>query len=409
MGLRSVQGRSFEGLPASFSLLVENELSPNQAVPDDLYPLKQRAQGNPHYEFPIRSAAEPNFEVEGPFGMKLGTLSYGQALREAYPGGVYYYMAKPFRVKTLEYKKGRIKASSDRYLTTKPLMETMAFPDFSQGLICAWRSNDGFVAEVELQINERVKGFIEQRGQTRTAHEYGPGSPYSQKPLLRSFKTTGICWAFPERLERSDDVATAVMQAFAFTCGVHERDLGAALFHANTGPFSTDQVKGTVVFDATNGSLRLTERLGSRLGEIALAAIEQTEAPSPLAAHLRLLHELANAAEAVGAQREHTEPRRSDGDWITVIARQQPALFQSGDAPSEVTVLDFRYTPNGLMYELLPLKAPGFYALGDGTFEPRPSPKWMVLATTLRPIPGVTRTVRFNVVTGEDTAEKGER
>ncbi len=90
-------------------------------------------------------------------------------------------MARPFRIQSLEYKKGLIKASNTKHFTTKPVTDTMAFPDFKNGVIASWKSNDGFLAEVELQVNERVKGFIEQRGQNKLpAHEYGQGSPYSQ-------------------------------------------------------------------------------------------------------------------------------------------------------------------------------------------------------------------------------------
>ena len=167
VGFGSAANRDFGGLPDAFPRLLENELNPTAAVNSDLYALKQRAQANPHYEFPIRSAAEPNFKVEGPFGLQLGTLSYGQALREAYPGGVYYYMASPFRIQSLEYKKGLIWASKSKRFTTKPVTDTMAFPDFQNGLIRAWKSSDGFIAEVELQVHERVKGFVEQRGPNR--------------------------------------------------------------------------------------------------------------------------------------------------------------------------------------------------------------------------------------------------
>ena len=60
----------FDSLPASYRAMVENELNPTEMVPDDLYPLKQRAQAGPHHEFPLRSDIEPNFQVKGPFAMQ---------------------------------------------------------------------------------------------------------------------------------------------------------------------------------------------------------------------------------------------------------------------------------------------------------------------------------------------------
>jgi DEAD/DEAH box helicase domain-containing protein len=415
-GVKSTAGLDLAGLPETFPRLLENEVNPTAAVDPDLYGLKQRAQGNPHYEFPIRAAAEPNFEVEGPFGLKLGSLSYGQALREAYPGAVYYYMARPFRVQSLEYKKGLIKASRSKYFSTKPLADTMAFPDFRNGVIASWRSPDGFLAEVELQVSERVRGFVEQRGQNKMPpHEYGPGSPYSQRPLWRLIKTTGICWAFPSKLDRSEIAGELIMSAFAFTCGVHERDLGVALFHANEGPFSPEQVKGTVVFDATNGSLRLTERLARQFAEVVDFATEQTQPDTPLREELITLRRLVAALQP-SSTASAAQPSATEGDWIRVIDRNQPAMFLSGEAPSEVTVLDFRYTPHGLMYQLESLKDAGYTMVVDKgklvsekTVVKNPPVKWMVLASLVQPLGGVTQMVRYNVVTGEEAPDQAAK
>jgi DEAD/DEAH box helicase domain-containing protein len=410
-GRRSTVGVDLTGLPESFPRLLDNELNPTTAVDPDLYGLKQRAQGNPHYEFPIRSAAEPNFDVKGPFELPLGNLSYGQALREAYPGAVYYYMARPFRIQSLDYKKGQIRASKSRHYSTKALADTMAFPDFKNGLISAWKAPEGFVAEVELQVSERVKGFIEQRGQSKLPpHEYGPGSPYRQSPLIRAFKTTGICWTFPAHLERSEAVANLIMRSFAFTCGVHERDLGVALFHANQGPFSPDQAKGAVIFDATNGSLRLTERLGRQFSSVVDFAIELAEAGSQARTDLTTLAQLARGLE-LASQVSVSEPGAAEGDWISVIGRNQPALHHHANGPVEVVVLDFRYTPHGVMYQLEPLKGPGYTQQPDRAITKNAPMKWMVLASLVEPLPGRTQMVRYNVVTGEEIDEPavGER
>lgn len=404
-GIKSTAGIDFMGLPESFSRLVENELNPTEAVPPDLYSLKQKAQSSPHYEFPIRSAAEPNFDVEGSFGHKLGTLSYAQALREAYPGAVYYYMARPYRAYALDFKKGLIKAKRTRYFTTKPIADNLAFPNFKNGMLTSWRSGDGFICEAELQVSERVRGFVEQRGQKKTSHEYGPTSSYHQKPLTRFFQTTGMCWAFPGRLERSEALATAVVQAFSTTCGVHERDLGVAFFKSNEGPFSPTPVSGTVIFDATNGSLRLTERLGLEFGNVLRYAIEHSE-DSKIGQDLIKLRDLVAKVEQLTAT-TLAESGTGDDGWVQLIGRNQPAIYMHAEGPIEVTVVDYRYTPNGIMYELENLKSPGFQLHKEGgevELMKRAPAKWMVLASHLQPIHGRTEMVRYNLVTGEEEA-----
>jgi DEAD/DEAH box helicase domain-containing protein len=46
--------RIFSSLPPAFLKMLENELNPTEAVPADLYPLKQIAQTGPQYVFPLR-------------------------------------------------------------------------------------------------------------------------------------------------------------------------------------------------------------------------------------------------------------------------------------------------------------------------------------------------------------------
>ena len=334
-GVKSAADVPYTGLPTSFVSFVENELNPTEAVPADLYGLKQKAQGNAHYEFPIRSAAEPNFEVEGGLGTRLGTLSYAQALREAYPGAIYYYMARPYRVFAFDFKKGHIKVKRAKYFTTKPLADNMAFPDFKTGVMSSWKSDAGFVCEVELQVSERVKGFTEQRGQKKEAHEYGATSHYSQRPLTRFFRTTGVCWAFPGELENSEVVAQCLLRSFSWICGVQERDLGHAFFKSKQGPFGPLAVHGTAIFDGVNGSLRLTERLASQFAEIVQAAtVEAGEAD--LRGQLERLRTLAAELQAVGCAVPKGVPAPL-GDWVEVIGRNEPGMYLGGaDGPVEV-------------------------------------------------------------------------
>ena len=52
----------------------------------------------------------------------------------------------------------------------------------------------------------------------------------------------------------------------------------------------------------------------------------------------------------------------------------------------EVEVVAYRYTPQGLLYELVP---------------PAPGSKWLVKASAVQPMHGQTKTLRYNLVTGE--------
>ncbi len=382
----------FQSLPATFRRFLENELNPTESVPNELYPLKQRAQAGPHYEFPLRSGIEKNFNVReprGPLDLSLGTLAYSQALREAYPGAIYYYMARPYRVFQFKYRTGEIRVRKERRWTTQPILQNMVFPKFPGGVLNIRRSDTGFVAEAEVQVSERVVGFTEQRGPNKIDNPYGQGSPYAQRPVSRFFETTGVCWYFPQRAVLSEAVAQWVLKAFCAVCGIQERDLGVGTFHAKPSSIWDAPCQGVCIYDAVHGSLRLTKQLVDRLEEVLQAALRLTEKLESrdvtLEENLVLLQECVNATtpSAVSIVEQAVE---NTGDWVTVIAPGQLAVHLGENGNEEVQVVTFRYTPQGLMYQLI---------------SPRSDVTWMVKASSIMPIHGVTELLETNLITGE--------
>jgi hypothetical protein len=106
---------------------------------------------------------------------------------------------------------------------------------------------------------------------------------------------------------------------------------------------------------------------------------------------LHALQDLAHAAKRLAPVRAGRGLTGSNGcehrdDWVEVIAYGEKAVYLSDDGPLEVTVLNHRYTPQGLMYEPVP---------PNGS-----TGKWMVVSSAIRPIHGETL-VRVNLVTGE--------
>lgn len=238
----------FASLPASFSKMLDNELNPVDAVPEDLYHLKQRGQAGPHYEYPIRTGIEKGFQVVEHLGgnhRHLGTLTFSQVLREGFPGAIYYYMARPYRVTQVNYRAGQVVVKTSRRWTTRPSLQNMVFPRF-QAILSGRRSPRGFVVEAPLQVSERVIGFVEQRGPNKTVHTYGPGSPYSQRPLQRFLDTTGVCWHFDSPSVLTQMVADSLLDAFAACCGVEKRDVGVGLFRAKPSQLWSGECQGFV-------------------------------------------------------------------------------------------------------------------------------------------------------------------
>ena len=384
----------FATLPNAFVELLDNELFPTRPISSDLYPLKQQAIASPHRAFPLRSGIEKTYQVtcrQLP-NMLLGTLSYSQALREAFPGAIYRYLTKPYRVFELKHAKGEIITSKSKSGRTSPIVQTSVFPQFTDHLYYIRKSTDAFVAECRLQVSERVIGFIEQFGQNKTENLYGVGSNYSQKPLNRYIDTTGVCFYFAEESLQREKIGKYICSAFCKVCSVQERDVGWGAFISQISPLNSMSVKGFSIYDSSYGSLRLTKQIPLYLDEILQEAerIANEEGAPQVALDI---NQIRLQIEEFDQPQEHVvssdifESNLNDG-WISVVAPNQIALCHDGQSHinEEVTVLGYVYTPQGIRYKLKPKQ-------DDVT--------WLVCAKMIHPINGVTNFEKYNVNTGE--------
>jgi hypothetical protein len=166
------------------------------------------------------------------------------------------------------------------------------------------------------------------------------------------------------------------------------------------------------IFDATQGSLRLTERLADCFGEI----LEETIFFARLQKDTSAVQELEAIAGFVADLRPQSlEDAREIGlddeeNGSTIIAAGENAIHESAQGPMQVVVLEHRCTPHGLMYELEPFtgkkndditssRAPNLPS--SNRLSQKSGLKWLVAANTVQPIPGETKMVRVNLPTGE--------
>ena len=377
-------------LPRDFGGFLQNELDPTDLLPADLFPLKQAGQEAPHLAFPLRNAAEPSFQVLGPADQALGSLSYSQVVREAYPGAIYYYMARPFRVFQLRRKDQKIRVKRAKRWITRPLNLVKVFPDFRGAPRRFLRSESGFVAEVDMQVSERVTGFIEKRGPNAIENRYGAGSPYSQQDVQRFFQTTGVCWWFDDDTVMTEAVASSLLEAFCALFGVQSRDTGVGDVFSKRSPVSDGELRARAIYDATHGSLRLTERLGAQFDEVVGVAIKGAVRSND-AAHATCLRRLRRLVKKLTPQKVKgagaSAPETGNGNgWVEIIAAGERALYTDDSGVRDVEVLGHLYTRQGVLYKLKPVA---------GT-------SWMVAAGYVQPIKGETRMRWLNVDTGEE-------
>ena len=389
----------FATLPLQFAKFVEQELNPTEMLAPDLFALRQRSQGaGPQREFPLRSGVERNFKVECQQS-PMGNLTFPQVLREAYPGAVYYYMARPFRIIRVNHQAGEILAQREARYTTQPITQVMVFPDLVNGLQRLLVGEGSFVAEAEMQVSERVLGFKEKRGPNETTHDYGVGSPHSQRPLQRFIRTTGVCWFFPNNAVMSDVVAQQILAAFCREFAVQSRELGIGRFHVQQSPLGTGPLQGICIFDATHGSMRLTERLGENFAPVVRAAHLTAAGDGVGGISLNAIQALSALCSLTDSLTEKTtqqgqvlqQPAGSTSEWLEVVAPNEKVLLVSGTEASEATVTRYFFSPEGLKYQLL---------------HENPGVVWTIKATDIQPLAGITKMLLYNPSSGEEKRPK---
>lgn len=383
-------------LPSIFIELLNNEINPSRPISTELYPLKQQAIANSsaHHAFPLRSGIEKTYKVICPQipNKRLGTLSYSQVLREAFPGAIYSYLTKPYRVFELKHTKGEISTAKSKNGHTSPIVQTAVFPRFADQLYYIHKSSDEFIAECRLQVSERVIGFTERIGQNTTEILYGIGSPYSQRPLIRYIDTTGVCFYFTDGQLQGESIGKYIGLAFCKICSVQERDIGWGTFISQASPLEAGPIRGFSIYDSTYGSLRLTKQITLYLNEILDEAerIATEEGARKIAANInKIKMQIATFGQT---QQNIVNPDffglTSETDWVTVIAPNQKAILHDGQARinEEVEVLDYAYTRQGIMYRLQ---------------SSHNNVEWRVSTNVIQPIHGVTKFEKYNLDTGE--------
>lgn len=265
--------------PENFLRLCNQERSGQ--IPRELQSMKSDSGDSPNYAFPLRDV-ETQFKVEfrqGPRVQSLGSLSYGQMMREAYPAAVYYYATMPHRVTKVFFTSKTILVRREKRYTTKPqALPTMIFPNLQEDIYQSFSQGKLICLESHLQVRELINGLKERRGPNEKAYAYplsGDIGVYYDLPLFtRNYFTTGVIIAHPVFDEEKVDVsiiARFLYEAFVLLIPYERQDVNFAAdkFRVKVEPLKKDK-KFIAIYDQTYGSLRLTSRV---LEENVLARI----------------------------------------------------------------------------------------------------------------------------------------
>lgn len=235
--------------------------------------MKAEAGDDPNHTYPLRDV-DIQFQVEhkkGPQKMFLGSLTYGQLMREAYPGAVYYYTAKPYRVYRVRVHSRLVEVRHEKRYTTKPqMLPTLLFPNLTAENVYVSRRYGNLTAiECSLQVRESVLGFKEQRGPNELAVnyplDYSSGLYFNQPRFTRNYFTTGVVFAHPVLNNANvhrDTIANFLFEMFLMVIPFERHDIhfGSDKYRAKRGPINEED-KFISIYDQTYGSLRLSGRI----------------------------------------------------------------------------------------------------------------------------------------------------
>ncbi len=245
-------------------------------IPPDLQAMKAEAGDTPNSVYPLRDV-ESQFSVElrqGRIPEPLGSLSYSQLMREAYPGAVYYYITNPYRViqVNLRERKVLVRKERKRY-TTRPIFRpAMIFPNITSDNVYAARKHGHLIVmECSLQVRETICGFKERRGPNELSFAYPLptnnelGVSFRRDAFTRVFFTTGVVITHPAFSREGFNLeafAQLLYEVFLLQVAFERRDIDVATdkHRKEIGVIHKDD-RFVAIYDRTYGSLRLSARI----------------------------------------------------------------------------------------------------------------------------------------------------
>lgn len=326
-------------------------------VPVELQQMKLEAGEDPNHVFPLRDV-ESQFQIElrqGTEVQRLGSLSFSQLMREAYPGAVYYYITQPYRVYKVSIGRKLVNVRPEKRYTTRPQkLPTLIFPYFDQERVYqATRLSDMTVVECDLQVREQIQGYKERRGPNEFAVQYptdpAAGVYWDRERLTRLYFTTGTLLAHPamNSARALTDFASVLFEAFLLHVPVERHDIAFAtdLCRAETQLLQKGQ-KFVVIYDQTYGSLRISERLASKdILEMCLSTVVGL---------LEQVEDLTGREQDSALPHQTVQDWRAGADGCLELARLMYSCAKEGTEAATDLMSASLVAPTGLVRVIAP-------------------------------------------------------
>ncbi len=323
----------------------------------------------PQRGYPLRNVGEFNYQIKrGRDADSFGEASQSQALRECYPGATYFHNARAFEVISW-YTRGfdpfiQVRPTSPRRLT-RPRTTTwintgITATDLVEGHLV--RGENGFLAECQMQITERVEGYVDGQGQYQSYQDLQQHNS-NMRARSRNFRTSGVVLCIDEDWFRKNQIkslfADRLRDVFAHEYSLLPHDISSAATNVSVRSADGTVSRGAciAVFDNTYGSLRFTEKLYIEFGHI----LERLD----IAAKAESDQELEDFKSAVAKVREQFSTftagafagNGSDGSVTSgyeqvFIAGSRVCFREHGQIASDVEIIEPTLIDGRLMYRV---------------------------------------------------------
>ena len=378
-------------------------------VPSELQNMKGIAGNNPNLTFPLRDV-DVQFRVKsrrGPYEMYLGSLSYNQLMREAYPGAIYYYATRAFRVINVNTLSRTVNVSREKKYTTKPTaLPILVFPDLNlENIKTKQKYGDLVCLDCNLQIGERIAGYKEQRGSKKRNVNYPldpkkVGLSFHNTSFARYYFTSGVILFHPALNNanvKCNTIANLLYEAFLMTVPFESGDIH---FACDKFKMENNYIhKGDrfiTIFDQTYGSLRLSSRFANtevlrKALQIALT-LAKNKSISIDRNTYSAMKKIYEASLAEPSKLNLTMPERDieekESEFIKIIAIGSKGLATKHNAVLKVEGVFFNPEYNGLTYR------------GKFDNDSDESLIRIIPIADVIEIPGTTKFSRYNMKTG---------
>jgi len=382
-------------------------------IPTELQNMKAQAGDDPNHVYPLRDV-DVQFQVKhkkGPVEESRGCLSYAQLMREAYPGAVYYYMTKPYRVYRVRTYSRLVEVRHEKRYTTKPLMlPTLVFPNFTSGNVYkSQKYGDLIAVECNLQIREAIVGFKERRGPNESTVNYpldpSLGCYFDQSRFTRNYFTTGVVLTHPifnRPKVRCDVIANLLFEAFLMVIPFERRDIHFAndKHRVKSGTINEGD-RFVCIYDQTYGSLRLSSRMleEQTLKRVVGKAVELAQHDENLDISLETMEALEQVL--VSLSESPVDISFGPGDGYKKKTDQFVKVIMPGSKGLDIKKDNEEFFVEGVFF------SPSFKGLayrGKHLSEKTSRFNDMVVsipADSLKEIPGETKFGLYNLETGE--------